>query len=77
MRTENMMERLSKLSKSEGGLNQFIFQQREKRDYQLRLVKDEQDKLEGAIKNINSLKSKMKMNMAQARVIDLSKQKEN
>jgi hypothetical protein len=42
----------------------------------LRLPKEDQDKLENAISNVDSLKSKVKKDMALTRVIDLSKLRE-
>ena len=47
-----MTERLNKLQRTEGAFNQFILKQREKRDLQLKLSKDDQGKLENAISNV-------------------------
>ncbi len=42
----------------------------------LRLPKEDQDKLENAITHVDSLKSKVKKDMAMTRVLDLAKLRE-
>lgn len=72
-----MAKRLNKLANSDGALNQFIQKQREKKEFALRLSKDEQGTLENAVSNVDILKSKVKREMVQARVVDLKALKEH
>lgn len=72
MRSQQMLERINKLSKTEGAMNAFIAKQREKKELQLRISKEDQDKIEESVQYVDSLKSKVKKEMAQARVLDLT-----
>ena len=76
LRGEKLLERLNKLEKSGGSMNEYIIQQRERREVVKRLSKDDQGKLENALENVTFLKSKMKKEMALIKVIDLTKREE-
>jgi hypothetical protein len=67
-----MTERLNKLQREEGALNKYIIKQREKKELQLKLTKDEQGKLENALTNVEYLKSKVKREMTLVKVPDLT-----
>jgi hypothetical protein len=72
LRGNNMTERLNKLQREEGALNKYIIKQREKKELQLKLTKDEQGKLENALTNVEYLKSKVKREMTLVKVPDLT-----
>ena len=76
LRGEKLLERLNKLEKSGGSMNEYIIQQRERREVVKRLSKDDQGKLENALENVTFLKSKMKKERALIKVIDLTKREE-
>ena len=71
-----MTQRLNNLLRSEGAMNEFIIKQREKKELQLKLSKEEHGVLESALVNVDALKSKVKKEMALVRVIDLRQQQE-
>ena len=64
MRGQNMLERLNKLQKSDGALNEYIKSQREKKEIAMKLSKDEHHLLKSTLTNVDSLKSKVKREMA-------------
>ena len=73
MRGQNMMERLNKLQKTDGGMSQFIAKQRDKQEAMKRFSREDQAKLEGAVETMEALKTKVKKEIALIKVIDLRK----
>lgn len=76
LRGQHLLERLHKLEKEECPMNEYIKQQRERREVAGKLTRDEQGKLESALDNVMYLKKKIKKEMALVRVIDITKREE-
>lgn len=72
MKGRQIMERLQKLQREEGAFNTLIKRNRQKNELQLKLNAEEQTKLEDTLQNVSLLKSKVKKQMARARVIDFT-----
>lgn len=70
-------EKLSMMQKSDGALNKFIKRQSEKRSMQIDLSRDEHTILEKAIDNVDILRTKVKLQMASVKVVDLKKKQED
>ncbi len=65
------------MQKSDGALNKFIKRQSEKRSMQIDLSRDEHTILEKAIDNVDILRTKVKLQMASVKVVDLKKKQED
>ena len=73
-----MLARLSKLQREEGAFNMLVHQLRESQkadqgEVSVKLNRVEQSKVEEALESVESLKSKVKRQMATRRIVDLSK----
>jgi len=77
LRGQRITEKLNKMQRSDGALNQFIKNQAEKKAMNIRLTRDDQTPLVKAIENVESLKTNVKMQMASVKVVDLAQKKEN
>lgn len=66
-----MTERLNELQKGQCAFNDYIKKQKEKKEIQLKLSRNDQLKVQNALINIDMLKRKVKKEMAQERVINL------
>ena len=73
LKGQNALERLQRLERAPGPMNEFIRLQRERKETAGRLSKEEQGRLESALDNVMYLKRKMKQEMALAKVVDLAK----
>eukprot|EP00347_Sterkiella_histriomuscorum_P006662 403351912 len=76
LKGQHLLERLHKLEKTDGPMNEYIKMQREKKEVAGKLSRDEQNKLESALDNVMYLKKKMKKEMALIKVIDITKRDE-
>ena len=77
LRGQKVTEKLNKLKRSDGALNEFIKNQKQKRDINLRLTREDQNQLEKAIENVDNLRTKVKLQMAGVKVVDLKKKRED
>ncbi|CDW91225.1 UNKNOWN [Stylonychia lemnae] len=76
LKGQHLLERLHKLEKTEGPMNEYIKLQREKRDIGAKISRQDQINLEQALDNVMYLKKKMKKEMALIKVIDITKREE-
>jgi hypothetical protein len=74
LRGKEMLNRLKKLDNGNGPMTQFIAKQRDRFDVLKKYSRDEQVVLEGAVENIEGLKTKVKREMAMVKVIDITKE---
>ena len=77
LRGQKVTEKLNKLKRSDGALNEFIKNQKQKKDINLKLTREDQNQLEKAIENVDNLRTKVKLQMAGVKVVDLKKKRED
>lgn len=77
LRGQKVTEQLNKLKRSDGALNEFIKNQKQKKEINLKLTREDQNQLEKAIENVDSLRTKVKLQMASVKVVDLKKKRED
>jgi len=77
LRGQRITEKLNKMQRSDGALNEFIKNQADKKAMNIRLTRDDQTQLVKAIENVESLKTNVKMQMASVKVVDLAQKKED
>ena len=77
LRGHKVTEKLNKLQKSNGALNQYIKKDSERRNMNLKLSRDDQTQLVKAIEKVDSLKTSVKLQMASVKIVDLKKKKED
>lgn len=61
LRGQRITEKLNKMQRSDGALNQFIKNQADKKAMNIRLTRDDQTQLVKAIENVESLKTNVKL----------------
>lgn len=67
-----MLERLKKLQDNDGALSQYIGKQKDRQEALKKYSREEVNTLEGAVEQVECLKSKVKKEMALIKVIDLT-----
>ena len=77
MKGHRVTEKLNKLQRRDGGLNEFIRMQNEKQKMNINVSRDDQNQLVKAIEGVDSLKTQVKLQMASVKVVDLKKKREN
>ena len=76
LRGKDITSKLGKLQKTDGALNEYIRLQKDKQQMKMKLSRDEQNTLVKAVENIENLKTNAKLMMANIKVIDLKKKRE-
>lgn len=71
-----MTQKLNKMQKSDGALNEYIKAQSEKNLMNIRLNREDQSQLKKAVENVESLRTSVKLQMACVKVVDLKKKQE-
>jgi hypothetical protein len=61
LRGQKVTEKLNRLKRSDGALNEFIKNQKQKKEINLKLTREDQNQLEKAIENVDGLRSKVKL----------------
>jgi hypothetical protein len=77
LRGQKVTEKLNKLQKTNGPLNQYIKKEGERRTMNLKLSRDDQTQLVKAIEKVDTLKTNVKLQMAGVKIVDLRKKKED
>ena len=77
LRGQRITQKVNKLKKSDGALNEFIKKQNQKKDLTLKLTREDQNQLEKAIENVDGLRSKVKLQMANIKVVNLKQRQED
>lgn len=76
LRGKDITTKLGKLQKTDGALNEYIRLQKDKQQMKIKLSRDEENTLVKAVENIENLKTNAKLLMANIKVIDLKKKRE-
>lgn len=75
LRGKEISQKLGKIQKSKGALNEFSKLQKDKQSMKLKLSRDEENTLVRAVENVEHLKTNAKMLMANIKVVDLNKKR--
>ena len=73
LRGKDITERLTKMQKQGGALNDFIRANNEKASMNIRLTREKQSQLTKAVENVEGLRQNIKVQMACVKVVDLKK----
>jgi len=76
LRGKDVTQKLNKMQKSDGALNEYIKAQSEKNLMNIRLNREDQSQLKKAVENVESLRTSVKLQMACVKVVDLKKKQE-
>jgi len=76
LRGKDISEKLGKLKKSNGALNEYTKLHKDQQQMKMKLSRDEENTLVKAVENVEHLKTNAKMLMANIKVIDLQKKRE-
>lgn len=76
LRGKDISEKLGKLQKSKGALNEYTKLQKDQQSMKMKLSREEENTLIKAVENVEHLKTSAKMLMANIKVIDLQKKRE-
>lgn len=76
LRGKDVTEKLNKLMKHDGAMNEYIKNQSNQKSVLTRLTRNEQNTLTKAIENVEVLRKNVKMQMATIKVIDLKKKQD-
>lgn len=76
LRGKDISEKLGKLKKSNGALNEYTKLHKDQQQMKMKLSRDEESTLVKAVENVEHLKTNAKMLMANIKVIDLQKKRE-
>lgn len=76
LRGKDVTQKLNKMQKSDGALNEYIKAQSEKNLMNIRLNREDQSQLKKAVENVESLRTSVKLQMACFKVVDLKKKQE-
>lgn len=77
LRGKDISDKLGKLQKSKGALNEFTKIQKDKQSMKMKLSRDEENTLVKAVENVEHLKTNAKMLMASIKVVDLQKKRDD
>lgn len=77
LRGKDISDKLGKLQKSKGALNEFTKLQKDKQSMKMKLSRDEENTLVKAVESVGDLKNNAKMLMANIKVIDLDKKRKD
>lgn len=77
LRGKDITDKLGKLKKSNGALNEYTKLQKDQQQMKIKLSRDEENTLVKAVENVEHLKTNAKMLMANIKVIDLQKKRED
>ena len=76
LRGKDISERLNKMRRTDGALNQFIKNNSEQTVMNMKLTREKQNQLSKAVETVDNLRLKVKQQMASVKIVDLKKQKE-
>jgi len=65
------------MKKADGGLSEYIKRHAEQKDINLKISREDQNQLVKAIENVDDLRTKVKLQLASVKVVDLQKKKED
>jgi len=77
LKGRNISEKLNQMKKAEGGLSEYIRRHAEQKDINLKISREDQNQLVKAIENVDDLRTKVKLQLATVKVVDLKKKKED
>jgi hypothetical protein len=77
LRGKDIQERLVRMQKQGGALNEFIRAGKEKAAMNIKLTREKQAQLSKAVENVEGLRQNIKVQMASVKVVDLKKKQQD
>lgn len=77
LKGRKISEKLNQMKKADGGLSEYIKRHAEQKDINLKISREDQNQLVKAIENVDDLRTKVKLQLASVKVVDLQKKKED